>query len=108
MLPKHRRIHTDRQFKKVRRKGKVWKSPSFLAMIDSTKQSDSRLGIIVTTKMGKAVKRKRISRVLRHGFAQTITQPGLDIVLVARPLAFHKTTTQIAQELDRMVKTLRL
>lgn len=110
MLPKHRRLHTDRQFKKVRRKAKdrLWKSPSFLAMIDTNRQTESRLGIIVTTKFGKAVKRKRASRVLRHAFAQAITQQGIDVVLIARPVLHHKTTSEVAQELDRMAKILKL
>lgn len=109
MLPQDQRIHTDVDFRRIRKKGKKWQSPSFIGLLLPSKSDTSRLGIIVSTKIGKSVVRKRASRVLRAAFAEV--QPQLshvDLVLIARPHVKHKSSKDVARELDRMIKVWRL
>jgi ribonuclease P protein component len=90
-------------------KGREWRSASFLALVMPVQGTKSdgraRMGMIVSAKIGKAVIRKRASRVLRAAFAQV--QPeleGKEVVFIARPVLKHKTSTEVAEELRRMVR----
>jgi ribonuclease P protein component len=107
MLPKQQRLHTAADFRKVRGRGRQWRSVSFLAFIMPARRSPARLGVIVSTKIGKAVKRKRAARILREGYTQI--RPHLsdkDIVLIARPMIKGKTSGDINRELRRMTDVM--
>lgn len=105
MLPKAQRIHTDADFRRLRTKGKKWQSPSFIALQLPARTSNSRLGIIVSNKIGKAVVRKRASRVLRAAYAQVLPHiRNLDMVLIARPYVKQKSSREVAKELENMLR----
>ena len=109
MLPRDQRIHTDVDFKRMRVKGRKWQSPSFIALYLPSNSEKSRLGIIVSAKIGKSVVRKRASRVLRAAYV--MVQPQLkqaDLVLIARPYIRDKTSKDIKEELEKMIKVWRL
>lgn len=108
MLPKEQRLRKAADFRKVRNRGKQWRSPSFLAFVAPAGQPSARVGVIVSAKIGKAVVRKRASRILRSGYAAAASSVGTkDIVLIARPMIKGRTAEQISQELQRMTRFLR-
>jgi len=49
--------------------------------------SFSRYGFVVSKRVGKAVERNRVKRLLREILRQTPIKPGWDIVFIARPRA---------------------
>jgi ribonuclease P protein component len=65
--------------------------------------------VIVSAKIGKAVVRKRASRVLREGYRLAEADlRGKSMVLIARPMVIGKTSTQVAEELRRLGRMLRV
>ncbi len=107
MLPKQQRLHTAADFRRTR-KGRQWRSTSFLAFIQPNRAQTLRMGVIVSAKIGKAVVRKRASRILREASRQLQADlGGRDIVFIARPLIKSKTTGDIAAEIKKMTTLLR-
>lgn len=104
MLPRAQRITTDADFKRIRKRGHKWQSSSFIALLYPQKKREiPRLGVIVSTKIGKSTIRKRASRVLRAAFAKSWDLDNcVDVVLIARPHLKHKTSNQVAEEIKFM------
>jgi ribonuclease P protein component len=65
----------------------------------------SRYGFSVTKKVGKAVQRNRVKRLLREIMRVQSLKPGWDIVFIARPAAvntdYHQLEGTIAKLLTR-------
>ena len=68
----------------------------------------SRIGITVTRRVGSAVVRNRIKRMIREAFRtrQAEVPPWLDIVVVARREAVGASSLEIGQELIGAIHSL--
>lgn len=72
----------------------------------------NRIGLTVTKKIGGAVIRSRVKRILREGLRQTENthnvKKGFLIVLVARPCAVDLKSTDIARDIEKAFYKLNL
>jgi ribonuclease P protein component len=88
--PRRRRLSRSGDFKRVYREGSS-KASRYLVLYSFKRgdedTSEARLGISVSKKLGDAVARNRVKRVLREAFWDLVDQDSADqdFVLVARP-----------------------
>ena len=72
----------------------------------------NRIGLTVSKKIGHAVVRSRVKRILREGLRQVEkkfeTQRGYLIVLVARPACVQAKSNNIAIDIEKAFKLLKL
>jgi ribonuclease P protein component len=85
-LPKDNRLRRKRQFAQVFAQAKKRHGPHLLFLSRENGSGHSRLGLTVSRKVGDAVARNRIKRLLREAFRRLKTeiQPSLDVVIIAR------------------------
>ncbi|MBF0614852.1 MAG: ribonuclease P protein component [Magnetococcales bacterium] len=88
-FPKSARLRNAREFQLVSSRGRRGSSAFFVVLTFQTAQSAVRLGVTVSKKVGNAVQRNRVKRVIRETFRvhQGRLTPGLDCVVIAKPLA---------------------
>ena len=86
-LKKKERIHKREEFLQILREGERYKTKHFKVMIKQNHLDRVRLGLIVSKKIGKAVKRNRIKRLLREFFRlnKNLFPLGSDILFIAKP-----------------------
>lgn len=79
-------VKENYEFRRIYRKGKSYVSPYLVLYCQRNRAGRTRLGVTVSTKLGKAVVRNRVRRRFREIWRLNLpdTVPGWDIILVAR------------------------
>lgn len=68
----------------------------------------TRVGLVVSKRVGGAVTRNRVKRRLRECFSSLAIQPGYDIVVSARPAAAHAEYHMLLSSLKRLAGRARV
>ncbi len=101
-LGRRARIKQGRDFLRVRSAGERAVKGCLIAnWLRLPAEARSRLGVVVSKKVGNAVVRSRAKRLLRESYRQhqhEFTQP-LDLVLVARPSIAEKDFATVERDL---------
>lgn len=87
MLPQPHRLKRSAEVNRVQQQGRSWRHPLCILL---SKQSDvrvSRFAFVVSKRVGRAVVRNRVRRLLREAVRLHLDdiQPGWDCVWIARP-----------------------
>ncbi len=101
------RIRKRRDYLNIYRQGTRASTPNFTIITLESPTGVKRLGITVTKKVGKAVKRNRIKRLLREYFRLNKSKlpPSRDIVIMARKGIPWMSYRDVARELDPLFIT---
>ena len=87
-FPKERRIRARRDFVAAQASGRRVHTAHFVLIVGRgpQKEAPSRLGITVTKKIGTAVRRNRVKRLVRETFRldPTLLPSGIDLVVIAK------------------------
>ncbi|MCZ6690143.1 MAG: ribonuclease P protein component [Planctomycetota bacterium] len=107
-FPPKARMHSKKEFDRVIRKGvQVSDALLRLRVLASEEGRDTRLGITIGRKAGRAVRRNRVRRLIREAFRAIRSElpPGLDIVVFpltqSRDDPFH--LKDVKESLTRLV-----
>ena len=101
--PKAARMRRRREFLTLQRQGRRRHTASFVVLQLPAGGPISRLGVTVSSRVGNAVVRNRVKRLVREIFRERrLALPApLDIVVIAKPDAAQITHAQAAYELER-------
>jgi len=97
------------QYATVFREGRSWANRLLVIKAAPNGLGFSRYGLSVGKRVGKAVNRNRVKRLLREILRLTALQPGWDIIFIARATAAtadYAEFQQAAEELLRRAKIL--
>lgn len=109
MLARENRLTGEKNFDRVKKKGKLYQSENFgMAVYDRKDDSPTRFGFIISTKISKmAVHRNRLARALREAARYNLKKigSGKDIVFLAKKSITSKTTDEIMKEVNDTIST---
>jgi ribonuclease P protein component len=106
-LPRGERLRKRSAFVAVQGKGRKLHTDSFLVFVLPRDSSlPARLGITVSKKIGGAVQRNHVKRLVREGFRRTkaLFPSGLDLVFVAKKSAVEAPFDQVVREIERLCR----
>ncbi len=104
------RLRTNAQFKRVRGGGRSWAQPLAVLYALPNAEGVTRVGFSVGKRIGKAVARNRVKRLLREAVRLRLPniKPGYDLVFIARaPIAGAKFQI-VAAAVDQLLQRSRL
>ena len=109
-LPKTERLRKRAQFLTLSKQGKKVYTDCFIAIVHDSTAQNNRLGITVSKKVGNAVRRNRIKRLVREYFrtSRTNISGPKDINIIARKGLTSLSNKQILEKLDKLFAKIEL
>jgi ribonuclease P protein component len=100
-FPKSARLRKRPEFLKLSRAGRKFHSAHFIILSGNNDRNETRLGITVSSKVGNAVVRNRIKRLLREFFRRHRCElgTGQDFLVIAKTSAAQISSAEIAEEM---------
>ncbi len=103
------RLRKRYEFRQAQLRGRRIHTPHFLIVVLPNALQNTRLGITVTKKVGTAVERNRIKRVVREVFRRnrTLFPGGHDFVFIAKRGSTDVAYDSLLSELQRAARKLQ-
>lgn len=110
-FPKQRRLRSRGEFLGVQQRGRRFTRGSLLLVVAQTiggPAASSRLGLVVSRKVGNAVRRNAFKRWIREWFRthQAKLPCGLDLVVIGKPGAVERGHVPLCDDLAALVAAL--
>lgn len=103
-------LKLNNDFRRLYKKGKNYAAGYVVVYALNNRRSFNRLGLTVSKKFGKAVKRNRARRVMRESYRalEDRIPVGYDFIIVARNRAEGKSLWQIKKDMEYALNKLGL
>src|SRR5262245_9512855 len=104
-FPKAARVRRRGEYLALQRDGRRCHTPHLVVLRRPTVGGRPRLGVTVSKRIGNAVVRNRVKRLVREVFrvCQASIRPPVDLVVIAKPGAERLTYAQVAAEFANSV-----
>jgi len=102
------RLTKRREYALVYRQGMAWMGGLVVMKAMRNGLGSTRYGFSVTKKLGKAVQRNRLKRLLREAVRLQLIRPGWDIVFIVRPRAAAVNYHQLEKTVTELLARARL
>ena len=96
------------QYALVYKEGKSWVSSSMVIKALPNGLSLSRYGLSVSKRVGNAVTRNRVKRLLREILRLTPLEPGWDIIFIARPAVANTKYAELKKSVESLLSRAQL
>lgn len=109
-MRRHYRLRKPRDFSRVYDGGVSIASRLVVVYALPTTREGVRAGVAAGKKLGNAVKRNRIKRVIRAAIQELLPslKPGYDLIVIGRAAAGTVKTVQIKADLEKAMGRLKL
>jgi ribonuclease P protein component len=105
-VKREQRLRTPAEFRRVRDASqRVWPNPLLVLYIAPNDLDRTRVGITVSSRVGKAVVRNRVRRRLREALQARLDALGTgnDVLVIARPPSAAATWAELGAALDSVL-----
>ena len=105
-MKREQRLRTPAEFRHARDlAGRGWPSPLLVVYVAPNELGQTRIGITVSRRVGKAVVRNRVRRRLREALGARLSRlpQGTDIVVTARPASATASWAELCRALDSVL-----
>ena len=109
-MQRRHRLRKSAEFQRVRALKQSWAHPLLVLYIAPNNLDVTRTGISVTKRLGKAVARNRVKRLIREAIRVSLpaSAPALDLVFVARGAAAEASYAQVREAVEKLLGRARL
>lgn len=107
--PKTARLRRRREFLSLQRDGRRRHTAHLVFIQQPSRTGATRFGVTASTRVGSAVARNRVKRLLREVFRnhRAALEPPIDLIVIAKPGADILTYAQAAIEFARALEIER-
>jgi ribonuclease P protein component len=106
-MKKRLRLRRAKDFERLRQAGRVYRHPLLMISLAPNGLPHNRYGFIITRRLGNAVARNRVRRLLREILRRMHPQlrQGYDAVIIARPEATGQPMPVIQQSISEVLRS---
>lgn len=104
------RLRKEEEFERVRREGQSWRNRWLVLWALPNRLGYSRFGFAAGRRLGKAVKRNRVKRLMREvaRLRQPDIRPGWDLVFIARGPMSQAGLDEVRWAMDNLLARANL
>jgi len=103
-MRREERLTRGRDFARVHGEGKSWANGLLVMRAIPSGREQNRVGFSVSKRVGNAVVRNRVKRMLREAVRSRTWETGWDVVIIARAGTAMSSFHEIGQAVDDLVE----
>ncbi|MCL5411252.1 MAG: ribonuclease P protein component [Patescibacteria group bacterium] len=115
MLPKEFRLSLEKNFRRIKKYARPLNTPYFTVLINrpphspGTSPNQTKIGFVVSTKVGKSTVRNRAKRLLSESVRLNLDKipSGLELVFIIRSSAVEVGLEKIQPEVEKVLERIK-